>query len=239
MKITRREKGETRRATRPLSPPRLAFLVWGDFHAPLRFARSTIPEKNERLLAATCGGDTSQRQNRFVCTGFFWGGNLRLQHNFVAVSWRKQSNLTIIAATKFFGRDKDFHKNFSVHAKRFVTAMCRRVAVNSRPTYAHGVICRCNVLLQLVARPVHTEWYVVSTCCCNLSPDLYTLSDKSPRLVASTCRPTCTHGVICGLGLLLQLVARPVHTERYVASTCCCNKSPFVVYWPKSEEHIG
>ena len=28
-----------------LSPPRLAFLAWGDFHARSRFARSTIPEE--------------------------------------------------------------------------------------------------------------------------------------------------------------------------------------------------
>ena len=175
------------------------------------------------------------------CVPDFFGGEIFVS-NIILSQYHGANNqiwqlLRFIAATKFFGRDKDFHKNFSVHAKRFVTAMCRRVAVNSRPTYAHGVICRRNVLLQLVARPVHTEWYVVSTCCCNLSPDLYTLSDKSPRLVASTCRPTCTHGVICGLGLLLQLVARPVHTERYVASTCCCNLSPDLYtrrdMWPR------
>ena len=29
-----------------LSPPRLAFLAWGDFHARSRFARSTFPEEN-------------------------------------------------------------------------------------------------------------------------------------------------------------------------------------------------
>ena len=42
VKITPREKGETRHFS--LSPPRLAFLAWGDFHACSRFARSTIPE---------------------------------------------------------------------------------------------------------------------------------------------------------------------------------------------------
>ena len=36
VKITPREKGETRR---------LAFLTWGDFHAHSRFARSTVPEE--------------------------------------------------------------------------------------------------------------------------------------------------------------------------------------------------
>ena len=34
----------------PLSPPRLPFLVWGDFHACSRFARSTIPEGKWGLL---------------------------------------------------------------------------------------------------------------------------------------------------------------------------------------------
>ena len=41
MKITPREK----RRHFSLSPPRLAFLAWGDFHARLRFARSTITEE--------------------------------------------------------------------------------------------------------------------------------------------------------------------------------------------------
>ena len=33
---------------------------------------------------------------------------------------------------------------------------------------------------------------VAATFCCNLSPDLYTRSDLSPRLVAATCRLVCT-----------------------------------------------
>ena len=33
-----------------LSPPRLAFLAWGDFHARSRFARSTIPKEKWGLL---------------------------------------------------------------------------------------------------------------------------------------------------------------------------------------------
>ena len=40
MKITPREKGETR----------LTFLAWGDFHARSRFARSSIPEEKWGLL---------------------------------------------------------------------------------------------------------------------------------------------------------------------------------------------
>ena len=57
MKITPREKDETPwgegemrdyrkvQAFDPLSPPRLAFLAWGDFHARLRFVRSSVPEE--------------------------------------------------------------------------------------------------------------------------------------------------------------------------------------------------
>ena len=37
-------------ARKPLSPPPLAFLAWGDFHARSRFARSTIPEEKWGLL---------------------------------------------------------------------------------------------------------------------------------------------------------------------------------------------
>ena len=47
MKITPREKGETRLGERKmrLSPRRVSsFLAWGDFHARSRFARSTISE---------------------------------------------------------------------------------------------------------------------------------------------------------------------------------------------------
>ena len=36
---------ERRDAHFSLSPQRLAFLAWGDFHARSRFARSTIPEE--------------------------------------------------------------------------------------------------------------------------------------------------------------------------------------------------
>ena len=48
VKITPREKGETRRGE--FSPPRLSFLEWGDFHTRSRFARSTIPEEKWGLL---------------------------------------------------------------------------------------------------------------------------------------------------------------------------------------------
>ena len=64
VRITPREKGETRRwesktrdyrqSPSSLSPPRLTFLSWDDFHAHSRFARSTIPEEKWGLLVV-CG----------------------------------------------------------------------------------------------------------------------------------------------------------------------------------------
>ena len=73
VKITPREKGETRRGERKnevtLSPPRLAFLARGNFHARSRFACATIPEEKWGLLHETtkfitdrtshCGGAIS------------------------------------------------------------------------------------------------------------------------------------------------------------------------------------
>ena len=44
-KISRVGEPSERGWNESLSPPRLAFLAWGDFHAPSRFARSTIPKR--------------------------------------------------------------------------------------------------------------------------------------------------------------------------------------------------
>ena len=98
--------------------------------------------------------------NRFVCTRELLRKSWSLQRNFVAATCCKNSNQTefvrLFAATKFSCSDKDFHKISPVHKKRFVAAMCRR-----------------DMLLQLVAGPVHTEWSVVATCCCNLSSGVH------------------------------------------------------------------
>ena len=112
-----------------------------------------------RHVAATCRGDTLQRQSLRVNWRNLWK-SLSLQQNFVAATSRTDSVwfdfLRLVAATKFCCGDKDFHKNSPVHTKRFVAATCR-----------------LTLLLQLVARPVHMEWYVAATCCCNLSPSVY------------------------------------------------------------------
>ena len=66
--------------------------------------------------------------------------------------------MQLVAATKFSCRDKDFHKNSPGHTKWFIAVLCRR-----------------NVLLQLVTQPVqsHAEWSVTTTCCCNLSHSVF------------------------------------------------------------------
>ena len=98
--------------------------------------------------------------NRFVCTGEFLWKFLSLQQNFVAATRCKKSNQTefvrLVAATKLCCRDKDFHQTSPAHTKRFLAATCRR-----------------NLLLQLVAGPVHMEWSFAATRCCNLSPSVY------------------------------------------------------------------
>ena len=38
---------------------------------------------------------------------------------------------------------------------------------------------RSDLSLQLVARPVHMEWSVAPTCCCNLSPSVYRPSEST------------------------------------------------------------
>ena len=114
-------------------------------------------------LATSCS-NTLQRHvaatNRFVCAGEFLWKSLSPQHNFVAATSHKKSNQTefvlLVAATKLCCRDKDFHQNSPAHIKRVVAATCRR-----------------NLLLQLVPGPVHMEWSVAATRCCNLSPSVY------------------------------------------------------------------
>ena len=93
--------------------------------------------------------------NRFVCTGNFLRKSPSLQQNFVEATRCKKSNQTefvrLIAATKFCCRDR-FSQNFSSTHE----AICRcdvspqHVAATSRQTCTHGLICRRDLLLQLV-----------------------------------------------------------------------------------------
>ena len=96
-------------------------------------------------------GDTSQRQIASCVLENFWENlcfcNRILSQQHVEKNQIRQNLCDLLRRQKFCCRCKDFHKNSRVHMKRFVTPMCRR-----------------NVLLQLVARSVHTEWFVVATC---------------------------------------------------------------------------
>ena len=104
--------------------------------------------------------------NRFVCTGEFLWKSLLLQQNFVTTTSSTDpvwfDFLPLVAATKFRWGDKDFHKNSPdtrSDLSWFVAVTClspHHVAATSCPTCSHGVICRRDVLLQLVALCVPT-----------------------------------------------------------------------------------
>ena len=191
------------------------FFVWKSSSPQQNFIAETCRKKSNqteflRLIAVTkfCCGDKDFPKNSPVHT-----------KRFVAAMCRRNVLLQLVARP--------------VHTEWSVASTC---CCNLSP----DLYTQSDQWPRLVAATCRStarrRWSVASTCCCNLSPDLYTRSDQSPRLVAATChptarsdqsprlvaatsRPTCTHGVISRLDLLLQLVARPVHTERYVAST--------------------
>ena len=121
--------------------------------------------------------------------------NMSWQH--VTKNQIRQNLCNLLRRQILLQRQRFFYKNSPVHMKPFVAEMFRSNAY---------------VLLQLVAQPAHTELSVDITCCCKLSSDLHTQSDLLPRLVAATCRPTCTHRVFCFRDLLLQLVTSCVLT---------------------------
>ena len=117
--------------------------------------RYTLGDKLQQLVAATRCNDKSLRVYWRIFVKIFVAAT-----EFVAATSRTDSVwfdfLRLVAATKLCCGDKDFHKNSPVHTKRFVAATCR-----------------LTLLLQLVARSVHTEWSVTATCCSNLSPSVY------------------------------------------------------------------
>ena len=88
-----------------------------------------------RQVAATCRGDALQRQIASCVLESF----VKI---FVAAAefCRRKFFLRLVAAKNFCCGDKDFHKNSPPHTKRFVAATRRS-----------------DMLLQLVARPVHME----------------------------------------------------------------------------------
>ena len=138
-------------------------LHWKQNHPSKQKEFFHLTIKNRWASCSSCSSlsrpnDTATNRS-VVCTGEFFvkifavsatefcRGNMSA-HNWIIKSDRICANPV--------AEKKIFHKNSPVHTKRFVAAMCRR-----------------NVLLQLVARLLHTEWSVAETCCCNLSPGVF------------------------------------------------------------------
>ena len=110
--------------------------------------------------------------NRLVCTGGLWK-SLPLQQ--VAQLQSDMIFCDLLQRQNSVAETTIFRKNYPVHTKRFVAATCR-----------------LTVLLQLVARPVHMEWSVAATSCCNvcnLSPSVY-----RPLRTRKCSRPSGTPG---------------------------------------------
>ena len=122
-----------------------------------------------RQVAATCRGDTLQRQIASCVLENFCENLCRRHksHRFSLIWF-----FATCCSDQTLLRRQRFHKNSPVHTKRFVAATCR-----------------LTFLLQLVARPVHAEWSVAATCCSNLSPRLLhqykwnTIQIRLPRLI--------------------------------------------------------
>ena len=121
----------------------------------LKFLTSTFKPlrsvHTRQQFVATCHGDTLQWQIVLFCTvEFLWKS---LQQNTSCTNSVLFEFLRLVTAKKLCCGDKDFHQKFSSTHE----AICRcdmsphRVAATSRPTCTHGVICRRDLLLQLVA----------------------------------------------------------------------------------------
>ena len=113
--------------------------MWTQFSAKVCKSRYTLGDKLQQPVVATRSCDKSVHVKNFCDNLCLLNRILSQQH--VAKNQIREF-LRLVAATKFCCRDKDFHKNFPVHTKRFVAATCR-----------------LNVSLQLqivVARPAHT-----------------------------------------------------------------------------------
>lgn len=72
-------------------------------------------------VTRTCCSDTSKRQIT-LCVQENFCNNLCLRNKLQ--KHNQTESVPLFAVTKFCCRDEDFHKNYPVHAKRFVAAMC-------------------------------------------------------------------------------------------------------------------
>ena len=117
--------------------------------------RYTLGNKLQQHVATTCHRDKSLR----VYWRIFVKIIISAYHEFSRSNMLQKIKLDRICATwrgnKILLQRQRFYKISPVHKKQLVTAMCH-----------------LNMSLQLVARPVHTEWSVAANCCCNLLPTL-------------------------------------------------------------------
>ena len=63
------------------------FLAWGDFHARLRFARSTIPEEKWGITRSLADNCHSSKRNKFV--------NFRLNFNYFVLKIKRKQNVKL------------------------------------------------------------------------------------------------------------------------------------------------
>ena len=99
--------------------------------------------------------------NRFVCTGEFLWKSLSLHNLSWILSQQHVAKNQIRQNLCDLGRQQN-----SVAETNIFTKFLQYTQSNLSLRYL-------NLLLQLVARPVHTEWSVAVNCCCNLLPSVY------------------------------------------------------------------
>ena len=137
-------------------------LVWKQHFEPLLRSVHT-----RRQVAATCRGETSQRQIA-SCVLEKFCENLCLYNRILSQQHVEKIKSDRICATCWSGKILLQRQRFSQNFPSTHKAIC-------------SCDCRREMLLQLVAEPVHTEWSVAATCCCNLSPSVYRPLKHEPR----------------------------------------------------------
>lgn len=87
------------------------------------------------------------------------GKSLSPRQNFCLCN--KSHKISYLCSEKIWSR----RQNFPVYTKRFVTAMF----------FSFFFSCHHDVLLRLVVRPVHKEWFVTATFCSDMLPSVFRL----------------------------------------------------------------
>ena len=118
----------------------------------------------------------------WVCEGKSWGGHLlspakgqntlgeKLQQESAVSEWQislcalENFVKIFVSATEFCHHNKSQKRN----QIEFV-----QLVIATKFPRTHKAILRSNVLLQLATQPVHKEWFITGTGCCNLSPGVF------------------------------------------------------------------